>query len=649
MKGSAPSRGVEDAGRQPPEQFERLFMLSLDLLCIAGFDGIFKRVNPAWQKVFGWTEEELTSRPYLDFIHPDDRERTMQIASEISRGARIISFENRYRCKDGSYKWLMWTSAPSPELGLIYATARDTSDRKRAEARMAELLRELQEARQRSEDATRAKSEFLARMSHELRTPMNAILGMTELALETATPDDSEQLTTIRDAAQSLLALVNDILDLARIEARQLRFEQREMSVRDVVDSAVKLLSVRARQKDLRLFASVSKDVPERVVCDAGRLRQVLLNLTGNALHFTDSGSVSIHVELIALTPRTAELRFTVRDTGPGIPPEQQRCIFEPFVRCAEREGHEGSGLGLTIAAQLVEKMEGRIWVESEVGKGSAFRFTCRLGIPAASSDAAPRPPADKTTLLALSPLKVMVAEDDPVLRKLVSRMLEKRGHRVQAVENGREALRALAQDKFDMALMDWEMPVMGGQDALASLRASEQKNGGHLRVIIMTAHAGPRDRDRCLQAGADGYISKPMAPEELFAVLEQTAAAPNPSAAGTKTASGLDEETLLAGVGGDATLLAELIELFQKDSVKLMARIRKAIARSDAEGLRTAAHALKGSSGSFSRAGAHPLAAQLEAQARSGELNGAGELAGRLAAELKSLKKALSEVRSRL
>ena len=312
--------------KRAEEELDRFFMLSLDLLCIANFDGHFTRVNAAWHRVLGLSQADLLARPVLDFVHTDDRKVTVEAMAKLTTGSDVTGFENRYRCRDGSYKWLEWTAIPFREYDAIYAAARDISDSKRASEelrryageleaakraqdenaeRLAQLVRELEVAKKRAEEASVAKSDFLANMSHEIRTPMNAIIGMTDLALGTTlSAAQRDYLRTVKDAGDALLTLVDDILDFSKIEARRLSLERIPFAFRDAVEDAVRLLALRAHEKGLELACHILPDVPDALVGDPGRLRQVLVNLVGNAIKFTEQGEVIVDVGVEHLSSR---------------------------------------------------------------------------------------------------------------------------------------------------------------------------------------------------------------------------------------------------------------------------------------------------------------------------------------------------------
>ncbi|MBM4440043.1 MAG: GAF domain-containing protein [Candidatus Rokubacteria bacterium] len=392
--------------------------------------------------------------------------------------------------------------------------------------RNARLFREIDDKNRQLEVASRHKSEFLAHMSHELRTPMNGVIGMAELALGTElTEVQRDYLTTVKVSAESLLSLINDILDVSKIEAGRLELEAVPFSLRQTVDLVVKSLAHPARQKGLTLAASLAPGVPDGVVGDPGRLRQVLVNLVGNALKFTAQGGITVSVAEERGDAAPAPLHIAVTDTGIGIAPEHQAKVFEAFTQAdastARRFG--GTGLGLTISSQLVRMMGGRIWVESEPGRGSTFHFTVRLpraAAPVASEAVAdPSRPAARTTA---RPRRVLLAEDSVPNQKVARGFLERWGHTVEVAGNGRAALAALERAAFDLVLMDVHMPEMDGFEATAAIRAREGA-GARIPIIAMTADAMQGDRERCLAAGMDGYVTKPVVPTDLFDAIERT------------------------------------------------------------------------------------------------------------------------------
>jgi two-component system, sensor histidine kinase and response regulator len=734
--------------------------------------------NPAFEKVFAYREQDILGKCLADLVTSPELQSGVAVGRNNLQRGHTTHIVTRRKRSDGSVLDVEAFSVPLLDRGTYTGAVvlyQDITERKRAEDALLQ-------AKEAAEAASRAKSEFLANMSHEIRTPMNGVIGMTELALETdLTPEQREYLQMAKTSANSLLTLINDILDFSKVEAGKLEVEMVDFDFHQTMGEAMKVLALRAHQKQLELAWRVEPGVPERLKGDMGRLRQVIVNLVGNAVKFTERGEVVVSVAKEADLPNGMMLHFQVRDTGIGVPQEKQRMIFEAFTQAdsSATRKYGGTGLGLAITLRLVELMGGRIWVQSEPGQGSTFHFTSRFefadaietprrqtaqasfrdlrvlvvddnqtnrhiltevlsawgmqpfavdGAAAALATLAEAhrenrifqliitdmqmPEMDGLTLseqirnatefadipivllsssvqrgessrytelgitahlmkpvqpselldaivksLAQAPethetakaeinagalpeatprLKVLLAEDNAVNRKLATTVLAKCGFAVVAAQDGRAALEAIDRENPDLVLMDVQMPVVDGLEAMHEIRKKEELTGRHLPIIALTAHAMRGDRERCLEAGADDYLTKPIRSAELLAAIERVR--------GSKidgVNSGLaimDLASALERMDGDRGLMEELGRLFAEECPKNMAAMRQALDARDAERLERLAHTMKGSSASLGAMRVSEAALALERQIRSGNLNDAGMRIDDLQHELDAL-----------
>jgi len=765
---------------------ENIINSSLDMIVSVDTERRIIAFNNAAQQAFGYQLDEVLGQP-VHLLYADPAVGTGIHHHALINGHYTGEITNTR--KDGTlFESYLSASVLRDSQGQVIGVmgiSRDITERKQAEAA-------LQASKEAAEAANRSKSEFLANVSHEIRTPMNGILGMAELALGTElSAEQREYLELVKVSAEALLGVINDLLDFSKIESGKLVLDPREFSLHANLHEAMKTLAVPAYRKGLELVYEVQPDVPDGLIGDMGRLRQIIVNLVGNAIKFTAAGEVVLHIALhqgancqspspAGDTVNTCELHVSVSDTGIGIPAAQQQAVFEPFVQAdgSMTRRYGGTGLGLSIAAQLVALMGGRIWVESTVGTGSTFHFTVHLGVQPGQRAALPVSAAlhglkglvvdDNTTqrhllqsllgswsmrptlvengpaalealrhadqmeqpfavvildaylpgeesfavalwlrqqpALATTPLivltaaiqaggrqhwqelhgaacvtkpiapaalweaihqalvcakhvtpaspqhttpeaqdgrslRVLLAEDNAVNQRLTVRLLEKRGHTVTVVQAGTEALAAMRRQTFDVVLMDIQMPHMDGLEATQAIRAREQDTATRVPIVAMTAHAMQGDRERCLAAGMDGYVTKPLRPTELFEVIASLTApaayTPATPATPEEEQDILDRKTLWERVAGDADLLREIIELFLADCPERLLELHEALTHQDCTALARAAHRLKGALGNISANNALAAVRRVETSAREGDVHAATEALARLEDEL--------------
>jgi PAS domain S-box-containing protein len=504
---------------------------NIDALMTTDPSGIITDVNKQMEALTGCSRDELIGAPFKDyFTDPERAEAAIKLVLGVKK---VTDYELTARARDGKQTVVSYNATTfydrSRTLQGVFAAARDVTERKLVEA-------ELQQAKAAAEHASQAKSDFLASMSHEIRTPMNAIMGVADLLAKTDLSETQEKYVRIfRRAGDNLLDLINDILDLSKIEASQLELERTGFSLKEKLEKVMEMVAARAQEKGLTLVCEIAPNVPIDVVGDPTRLRQVLLNLLGNAIKFTQSGEVSLRVAPCPEASSSTALRFTftVADTGMGIPDDKLDQVFERFTQADSSTTRRfgGSGLGLTISKRLVELMGGRMWVESEVGEGSVFAFTVPLEIWAAAD----RPAAvsiDTGPKLPLPALRILLAEDSADNCTIMMAYLEHTPYRVEIAATGAIACEKFTEGNYDLVLMDWQMPIMDGLAATRAIRAWEQANDRPpTPIIALTASASKGDKEKCLAAGCTAFLTKPIKQEVLLQTInEQSMVAPKSS-----------------------------------------------------------------------------------------------------------------------
>ncbi|MGI9516952.1 MAG: response regulator [Pirellulaceae bacterium] len=877
------------------QERDRIFVNSLDFQCVATLDGRFERINPVFSRKLGYTDEEILATPFMEFIHEEDREESERALEQLARGDDVVQFENRFRCKDGTYRWLAWNCPAPDDDGLLYAVARDVTRKKKieralresearfktlvehspeaivllelenqrfvdanrnaeklfgldreallsagpvdlsppvqedgtpseeiAKQRIAEALEgnaavfewlhlrsdgalvpcevrlvplpgkppmirasitdiswrkkveaDLRRAKDAAEAASRAKSDFLANMSHEIRTPMNAVIGMTEMVLDMELSDvQRDYLKTVLESAESLMTIINEILDFSKIEAGKLQLESLPFSLRETLGDTMKSLALRAHSTGLELAWHVNADIPDLLTGDAARLRQVIVNLVGNSIKFTEQGEIVVDVEQVACQENEVELKFCVADTGVGIPQDRLHAIFGAFdqVDSSTTRRFGGTGLGLAICSRLVSMMQGRIWVDSEPGEGAKFFFTCKFDVRddvlveahhdmaklqdvkvlVVDDNATNRrfmeellrkwnmhvtlatgarqaldlleasvafgekisliitdlhmpdmdgfdlsravrespelrdsdillltsgarqmdadlcrklgiarhmlKPVKQSELLsaiffatgkrgglrerrvvaqeefsAIGPQRILLVEDGMANQKLASALLRRWGHTVTVADNGLQALEKYEQEPFDLVLMDVQMPEMDGLEATREIRRREQKSGRHTPIIAMTAHALRGDRDNCLTAGMDGFLSKPVRKKQLYgAMLEMmgrsvpanVAESSHRTVTNQQSTTAIDWDYALEWFAGDEELLQNICRAAYEDLTNLNQQLTEAVDQQDAAIIVHAAHRMQGTLRVFKNEAMWEILYQLESLSRSGELD---------------------------
>ena len=787
---------IEEEIRKREQRYRTIIENTEDGYYEVDLDGKLHFFNNSISQISGYAKEELLEMDIRELLDEKSRRRVSDSFDHIQRtGATVKDAEWTLIRKNGEKRFVESSISvikdakgqPTGFKGFL----RDVTKRRRAEALRQEKLA--------AEAASKSKSEFLANMSHEIRTPLNAIIGLVELLMGTPlNADQKEDLSVINSAAHSLLALINDILDFSKIEAGKLALDSVGFPIRSFIGESLRIMGSKAHEKNIELAFRVAPQVPEPVTGDPTRLRQILLNLVGNAIKFTETGEIIVNVELEEETDADVMLHFAVKDTGIGIPEDKHQSIFRTFEQAdgstSRRFG--GTGLGLAVSSQLVSLMGGRIWVDSQPGQGSTFHFTARfttsdteeckddsgavvqlqgnrilvvddntssqhilrelltnwgmsvvtvsgsdearkrlweaknrgaafklalidtdmpdpdgiflaqwttaqedldvklimmlsssslasrpllqdLGIRAfvhkpvsppdlltaimialdriSSPPDVPEKPSGELTLEASRPLHILVAEDTPFNQKFITRLLQRWGHTSVIAENGIQALKILDRESFDLILMDVQMPEVDGFEATRTIREREKQTGGHIPIIAMTAHAMKGDKERCIDAGMDDYVSKPISSEILQKAIQHLTSQDNrrdavshretKAAESDDQAPSFDKEALLATFEHDWNFLQETVNMLLEDYPPMLEKIRKALQSGDAADLRRTAHALKGMVGNFQAKTAAQAAFKLEEMGRQKELSDAEQAYDALVNEMDRFKQSICKM----
>ncbi|MDM8523191.1 ATP-binding protein [Desulfococcaceae bacterium HSG8] len=635
-------RDIERKLRESEEKYRDIFENSVDGIFQSTPDNRLLSANPAMARILGYESPDEMFSVILNiatqiYVNPEQRKEFIAI---LEQDGQVSGFEVQMCRKDSTVLWASVSGRAirdsNGKLLYIQGSFKDISERKHAE----EVFRQ---AKKIAEDANRAKGEFLAAMSHEIRTPMNAIIGMTGMTLETQlNREQRKYLQTVRRASDHLLALIDNILDFSKIEAEKLSLEAVPFDLNRVLNDAVAILTYQAKRKGLTISYKIAEQLPVCLMGDPHRLRQIIVNLVGNAVKFTEAGEISLYV---GATGKSGEdqiggeksssqiitLLFMVKDTGIGIPGNKLETIFEAFTQSdgSYTRKYGGAGLGLTICRAFVRLMGGKIWTESEPGRGSTFFFTARFdlikpeeieefekqraGIPIGSNVSEPQ-----------RKFHILLAEDFDVNQEIIAPFLEKQGHTVQVVENGKEALEAVRQKKFDVVLMDVQMPVMDGLEATRRIRNLEDSEAGSIPIIALTAHVLKGDREKFLQAGMDEYVPKPIDAKELLNAIAHICKEKTTQ----KEKSGcIDLDYALKLMGGEEKVLMKGCKSVVKNFPKKMDELNRAILQNDSKTVERMAHSIKSAAKSIGAIRAADIAHQMETAGEKKDLEKAGGL----------------------
>ena len=654
-------------------------------------DGSLRRtyVSSSIRLLTGHTVEEAMQLSFDEVVTPETAKQVREAFAKVAAQAREnpevlqepIWLEMEYRCKNGGTIWAEANATihvgKNGSFSAAMGVSRDITARKKASQRLQEYACKLEQANRELEEATvaaraasEAKGQFLANMSHELRTPLNGVIGMTELLRGTQLDDRQiDFVEACHSSGRVLLNLINDILDFSKIEAGKLELDEREFDLGQMVKETVEAVTIQARQKKLQLVSHVAPQARCRVRGDDVRLQQILINLIGNAVKFTEAGQVAVKVELAEPRAGKPAIRFEVSDTGIGIPADRSDRLFQSFSQAdsSTTRKYGGTGLGLAISKNLVELMGGQIGVTSQFGRGSTFWFVvplqrATLERPEKSARSEATVGRRRTCDALLNGRRVLLAEDNRVNRMYVQEVLRQVGMGCCAVDNGLQAIQAARSERFDLVLMDCQMPEMDGFEATRRIREMECDGqlAGRLPIVALTANAVKGDRERCLEAGMDNYISKPFEPDALLAIIgrllaasgeepvEERPAEPGPTPSPSESSPPIDRGALLIRCMGNLEFAQSLLSDFEVDLPERVDQIAQRIHEGDVRATAESAHALKGAAGTVAAESLRALAAEIEAAGKAGDLTQVELLADQLRAEAQRCLQFIPEIQER-